>query len=838
MQLNLRGKLLILFFGLATVPMAAIGVVSYLNLVGTVEDVVEQRTLNVANKVAAEVTRFFEVRRSEIQSLARDPDVLEFYMGRAAEGRDALASNLKERLRDFAAGPRQVFVQIRYLDLDGRLVFNYGAHHGIDAGGEVTEDPSFDLTPHLEQDDLALANVHLPGSGSLLRLGQWVRDAEGERVGFVFADMSVDRLLDAVHIARYLNRKGENLVLIERGEDRVLFHSQGFRIGQPVERAIPGLAPAYARIEQGSEGWERYEDGPGHWLISYTNINELDWTVGILTRPSLFTDAVRRAGLINLAITIIFGVLIVVLIPLVVQRLTSAIRKVAAGAEAIAAGDLDQEIEVVTHDSETRSLAASFNRMAQSLKKTLGDLQALNEGLEARVLRRTAALEEANQTVQEQNLLLKREGAAQRMRNEALSIRAGDDMLQVVVRMWRELAALGLNPTASSVVFLDEEVDRVTDYFAIGNPRRQGLSWTSPDFREIDENVAVGVRPMPATQWKYFMARHFDQGKVWTWTPDAEEIESLQADVAERFGFDGPLPFTIDNMVCTCVPFTYGIIQVRASETSQEYVAVLQEFEEALSLGYLRFLNFQRLEEQNQALEQANEQIQEANRLKSDFLARMSHDLRTPMNAIIGYTRILLRKSEDALDERQFRNLENIGISSNNLLVLINDILDLSKIEAGHVDIKPEMVDLGQLFDECVVSVESLVGEEVELQREIAAVQPLRTDADRLRRVLMNLLSNAVKFTEVGRIMVSLAPRDEGVEMAVADTGIGIPAADLPYIFDEFRQVDGGVKMKEGTGLGLAIAKKSVELLGGEIWVESEEGVGTRFALRIGNYTG
>ncbi len=117
------------------------------------------------------------------------------------------------------------------------------------------------------------------------------------------------------------------------------------------------------------------------------------------------------------------------------------------------------------------------------------------------------------------------------------------------------------------MVFLDEESDRVIDYFAIENPRRHGVAWSSPDFREIDDSVAVGVRRMPMAQWKYYMARHFDQGRVWTWTPDEEEIETLQADVAERFGFDGPLPFDAANMVCTCVPFTYGIIQVRAPQS-------------------------------------------------------------------------------------------------------------------------------------------------------------------------------------------------------------------------------------------------------------------------------
>jgi len=242
-------------------------------------------------------------------------------------------------------------------------------------------------------------------------------------------------------------------------------------------------------------------------------------------------------------------------------------------------------------------------------------------------------------------------------------------------------------------------------------------------------------------------------------------------------------------------------------------------------------------QEQNRALEEANRLIQEANRLKSDFLARMSHDLRTPMNAIIGYTRILLRQVKDILTERQYRNLDNIQISANNLLSLINDILDLSKIEAGRIDLKPDAVDLKQLAADCIVSVESLVKPGVQLEQQLEDVYPVHTDEDRIRRVVMNLLSNALKFTEKGSITVSLKPVDYGVELSVADTGLGIPSEDLPHIFDEFRQVESeGGKTQEGTGLGLSIAKKSVELLGGTISVESEIGEGTKFTLRIMDY--
>ena len=294
------------------------------------------------------------------------------------------------------------------------------------------------------------------------------------------------------------------------------------------------------------------------------------------------------------------------------------------------------------------------------------------------------------------------------------------------------------------------------------------------------------------------------------------------------------------------VPFEYGTLAMnrgQIDDTEKEFageeIDTLGSFAEVVALGYTRFLDFQRLEEQNRALESANAQIEEANRLKSEFLARMSHDLRTPINAIIGYTRILLRRLKDSIDERQFRNLANIQTSADNLLILINEILDLSRIEAGRIDLKPEPVDLGQLVGECITSVAPLAKPGVEMIRELGDAPAINTDPDRIRRVVMNLLENAVKFTEHGSITVSLRPAEDGCELAVADTGVGIPAEDLPHIFEEFRQVERQVGEKtEGTGLGLAIAAKSVEMLGGTISAESEVGKGTTFTLRIGDFEG
>ena len=244
-----------------------------------------------------------------------------------------------------------------------------------------------------------------------------------------------------------------------------------------------------------------------------------------------------------------------------------------------------------------------------------------------------------------------------------------------------------------------------------------------------------------------------------------------------------------------------------------------------------------RVQRRTRDLEEANRQITEATHNKSQFLRRMSHDLRSPMNAIIGYTRLLQRRLADRMDERESRNLANIETSSGNLLNLINDILDLSRIEAGRMEVAPQPVDVRQLADECADALESIVKEGVELRRELEEVEEIQTDPDRLRQVVMNLLGNATKFTDSGSITLSLRRTEGAAELSVADTGVGIPPDDLPHIFDEFRQVERqGGEQTEGTGLGLAIAKKTVDLLGGTISAQSDVGAGTTFTLRIGDY--
>jgi len=230
-----------------------------------------------------------------------------------------------------------------------------------------------------------------------------------------------------------------------------------------------------------------------------------------------------------------------------------------------------------------------------------------------------------------------------------------------------------------------------------------------------------------------------------------------------------------------------------------------------------------------------------ANRAKSDFLAKMSHELRTPLNSIIGFSEMLEDETFGSLNEKQRRSVDNVLTSGRQLLQVINDILDLSKVEAGRMQLAPTELDAGFALGEVRGVIESLArmkGHTIEIEVE-PGLPPVMADPGRFRQIMYNLLSNAIKFTpDGGRIRMS-AQRAAGggaVEIAVADTGIGIAPIDQERIFREFEQLDSAyVRQQQGTGLGLALTRKLVDLHGGRIWVESEVGRGSTFRFVLPN---
>jgi signal transduction histidine kinase len=237
----------------------------------------------------------------------------------------------------------------------------------------------------------------------------------------------------------------------------------------------------------------------------------------------------------------------------------------------------------------------------------------------------------------------------------------------------------------------------------------------------------------------------------------------------------------------------------------------------------------------NDELRRLYNELEAASRHKSEFLANMSHELRTPLNAIIGFSQVLRERMVGDLNEKQEEYLDDVVSSGNHLLSLINDVLDLSKVEAGQVELEVAPFSLREALERGVVTVRERAreeGVEVMLSPD-PQVDVVEGDERRIRQVIFNLLANAVKFTPAGgKVDVASARRDGEVRVSVVDTGPGIAPDDQERIFEEFQQTDLGAQ-REGTGLGLALSKKLIELHGGRIWVESEYGKGSTFTFAL-----
>jgi signal transduction histidine kinase len=346
----------------------------------------------------------------------------------------------------------------------------------------------------------------------------------------------------------------------------------------------------------------------------------------------------------------------------------------------------------------------------------------------------------------------------------------------------------------------------------------------------LDAELAELLRAMPLARGEGAMGRAAETGEP-VQIPDILEEGAYQSSVRDALARSGhrallAVPLLREDTILG------GLVVNRKAPGAfpAETVELLKTFATQSVLAIQNARLFREIADKSAELEVAN-------RHKSEFLANMSHELRTPLNAVIGFSEVLLDRMFGEVNDKQAEYLQDILSSGRHLLSLINDILDLSKVEAGRMELELTSFDLPSALDNALTLVReraSRHGVNLELRAD-PGIGEIIADERKVKQVLLNLLSNAVKFTpEGGRVAISVTKVDGSVEIAVSDTGIGIAAEDQEAIFEEFRQVGSDyARKREGTGLGLALARRFVELHGGHIWVKSEVGTGSTFTFSL-----
>ena len=470
------------------------------------------------------------------------------------------------------------------------------------------------------------------------------------------------------------------------------------------------------------------------------------------------------------------------------RKMVVPIQALRVGAARLGAGDLGQRISIKTGD-ELEGLADQFNDMAGKLQDSYADM-------ENKVETRT---QELAQSVGELRAL----GEVSQAVNSTIDL---ETVLNTVVTKAAQLAG-----TEAGAIYVYDETQNEFRLRATYGMSEELITAMQDQHASISEMVS----DLTAAREPNQVADLLDQ-------PSAP-VNAIMIKAGYRARILVPL-LAPDGPV--------GALVVRRREPGEfpkNTVDLLQTFAAQSALAIQNARLFSEIGQKSQQLEVASQH-------KSQFLANMSHELRTPLNAVLGYTELILDSIYGEVPEKARTTLERIQSNGRHLLGLINDVLDLSKIEAGQLTLSLADYSIKGVVHNVYGAVESLATSKnlalkVELPKDLP---PAHGDERRLTQVLLNLVGNAIKFTDTGEVAIRTSIADGSFTVAVHDTGPGIAERDQGKIFEEFQQADSSItKQKGGTGLGLAIAKRLIEMHGGRLWVESELGHGSTFAFTV-----
>ena len=749
-----------------------------------------------AEAAAARIAQFIadveRLLRESAQAASDDPAAAQVGPGKLAF-RTGLGSALAEqRELDFLRVLRNApaVAQISHLDVSGKETLRVSRREpdAIASGQDFSRAPKF-LEARAGKTYVSpvyLRNDSEPHMTLAIPVGAYAVEVTAAEINL----KAISKLIGQIDVGA----NGSAYVVDSRGQ---LFAHPDARLSHEL-RDVSALT----QIQQARAGQQSVRDEAivtvatglqgGQVLAAHAAIPPLGWLV-LVERPLADAYAPLQAPILRSAIIFVLGLALSVMASLVLaRRMVAPIRILQAGAARIGSGDLSHRIGIRTGD-ELETLADEFNRAGALLQESYASLE---QKVEARTRELSTALGEVRAL-----------GEISQTVNSTLDL---PTVLATIVDR-----AVDLSGADSGVIY---EYDNAAQEFHPRTTHRlerahfEALQATPLRLGE----GAVGEAAARRTPVQ--VPDILDEG-----APLASHIRPLLVQSGYRSVLAVPLLHE-ETLLGGLVVWRRAVGSFPA-----DVVDLLTTFATQSALAIQNARLFREVADKGRQLEAASQH-------KSEFLANMSHELRTPLNAIIGFSDVLLQGMFGDTNEKQTEYLRDILSSGQHLLSLINDILDLSKIEAGRMELDLSPFHLGTAIDDAMLLMrERAARRGLELERHIDdSLGEIRADQRKVKQVVLNLLSNAVKFTpEGGSIGVRATVSDGLAEISVTDTGVGIATEDHELVFQEFRQVGQMEKRAEGTGLGLALCRKFVELHGGRIWVTSELGKGSTFTFTL-----
>jgi signal transduction histidine kinase/HAMP domain-containing protein len=780
---GLGRTLLAAFLILAIVPMSTISFIAINQTRHNMRQELMARLTAVTTLKETQIQQWITERSRSLAVLSSQPDVQQAAMTLltqhpASAAYDTAYTNLRDDLR------------AELIQDAGFAAFSLLREHSDEPLLEVIA-PHKQVSMDTTWPEVSLASddrhISPPPVAPTLNVTYSIPDPEGGFMGLLVGCLDLTALDQIMTKSPEMGDTGETYLVTPAGQS-IPDLATGDNIPLPVFLHSQGIDAALA----GHSGSGLYDNYAGQPVIGAYR-----WLPGL--QAALLAEQVQAEAFaaeealatMLVGTTLAVALLTTLLAAVVTRQITQPIVRLTMRAVEIANGDLEQTVPIDRRD-EIGILARAFNVMS-------AELRTLYNGLEQKVAERTTQLREANRRLRYRAVQLTVSAEVGRVATSILDL---DILLSRVVQVIRDyyrfayVAIFLLDDTSQWAVLREGSGE-------LGNTLKAKGQWLSVGEPSLVGQVAKKGEPQVLSR----------------------------ADV--RGGPGPPLP---PNHSEAAFPLriggrTIGVLDIHnthADAFDADDIRVLQGVADqiAIAIENARAYELER---------EAARQLREAEEMRRRFLAHMSHALREPLTNIIGFSRVILKGIDGPISDPQRSDLEIVYANGQHLLGLINDLLDVAQIEAGLMELEFKEVDLRELVQSVMATTSALVRDkDIQLHQEIHPELPLiEADGTRLRQVLLKLLSNAAKFTDRGSITVRAWPSGNEVQVTVSDTGRGIPREDQERVFERFEQGETGVKHPEGIGVGLALCKEFVEMHGGRIWIESEEGAGSTFHFTL-----